>query len=1104
MARKVTVEFIGDTKDLDRAFGKTRLEAAKTGGTVGTLGKTAKTVAGFVGVAGLAGALVGAAKAGMGFGKELSGLQAVTSANASTMKKFRDQAMKAGADTAFSATEAAKAQTELAKGGLSVKAILDGGLNGALALAAAGEMDLADAASTTANALNLFGLKGRDAGHVADALATAANATTADVADFALAMKAGGSAAKAAGLSFDQTTVWMEALATAGIAGSDAGTSIKAALTQLAAPSKKAAEAAKKLGLNFFDANGNFKSMADVSAMLRDKFKGLTAEQKLSAASALAGTDGMRALLALADTGPKRLGEYADGLKKQGTAAATAAAKQNNLAGDLEKLQGSLETLAIQITSALMPAARLLVQGLGWLVDALGSVIGRVGDVIGWFKKHQTTTEALATAVGTAVVAFTAFTAAMAVKSAVQSLGLAMSVLKTVYAAQTGTTNASTIAVLAHATAAKASAAAQWLLNAAMSANPIGLVITAIAALTAGFVALYKKSETFRDLLNTVWDALKAGFTWVRDNWKLLLAILTGPIGLAVLAISGHVDDIVAFFKALPGRIVNAIQSGTTAIYNAGKWVVNRVVDGFKTVTDLLGSVGGWFRNRVSDFVKAEISGLKSIGTWIVNRVVDGFTTVTDLLGSVGGWIKNRVVEFIKLEIQGFSQIGAWIINRVMDGARAVSDGVQAVGGWIKNRLLDGLTAVKDKVLDIGGSVIGWIVDGIKAGFKSGANAMIGFVNAITHVINKIPGVPNIPAVPKLATGGKIGAHAQALAAGGKVTRPLAIVGEEAPRHPEYVIPTNPAYRGRAIGLTRSLMGELGIGVPGFALGGVLDDTWDRIERTAGTVGDALSGGVTGDVARRIERTAGTVGSVLADGGKRLIKQLPNPADMLPDWLLGSGKWVIGKVRDWVKKQTASLFGGGGGAGGQPGGGGLGTFDGLPVANWIIPILRWARAHGWGGRITSGYRSHAHNVAQGRNYFSNHETTGYPGGAIDVGGWGARAQGAALAQVLARYTGSRRLVWAGPVIGDWGHFSATGHAKGGIIGQPFVGSYATGGVVPRDGLARVHAGETITPAAFQPVVKVFIGDRELTDIVRVQIDEHDRAGAAAYAAGGVR
>lgn len=115
-------------------------------------------------------------------------------------------------------------------------------------------------------------------------------------------------------------------------------------------------------------------------------------------------------------------------------------------------------------------------------------------------------------------------------------------------------------------------------------------------------------------------------------------------------------------------------------------------------------------------------------------------------------------------------------------------------------------------------------------------------------------------------------------------------------------------------------------------------------------------------------------------------------------------------------------------------GGPAGTFDGRLVAGWILPILKWARAHGWAGHITSGYRSPAHNATiPGASPTSNHLSMTYPGGAIDVGGYEARAEGAALAGVLARYPRKPNLVWGGPTMNDWGHFSATGHRKGGVI-----------------------------------------------------------------------
>jgi len=111
---------------------------------------------------------------------------------------------------------------------------------------------------------------------------------------------------------------------------------------------------------------------------------------------------------------------------------------------------------------------------------------------------------------------------------------------------------------------------------------------------------------------------------------------------------------------------------------------------------------------------------------------------------------------------------------------------------------------------------------------------------------------------------------------------------------------------------------------------------------------------------------------------------------------------------------------------------GLGRFDGLPVAKWIIPEARYARAHGWRGRITSGYRSHAHNVAQGRLYRSEHEGTAYPHGAIDFGGFtSGLGNKLAFMRAAVGYRGPK--VRAPIGFRDDGHASGTGHRRGGIV-----------------------------------------------------------------------
>lgn len=347
------------------AVGVDKMEGSSRRGSaaMSKLGSVAKTGA-LAGVAALGYGLVKSVGKAADFESQLSSLGSVSGATGRQMGQFRQQALKAGADTKYSALEAAQAQTELAKGGLSVSNIMGGGLKAALALAAAGELDLSDAAGYTANAMNLFQIKGAGSVHVADALATAANATTADVGDFGMALAQGGAAAKNAGLSFDQTVVALETLAKAGTKGSDAGTSLKAALTQIAKPTDESASLMERLGINFFDANEKMKPMGAIAGMLRDKLGGLTAKQRQAAVTTIAGTDGMRTLLALYSGGPKTVDGFAKGLAKQGSAAQVAAKKQDNLKGKIEQLKGSFETAMIIVGSELLPGVTKGAEGL--------------------------------------------------------------------------------------------------------------------------------------------------------------------------------------------------------------------------------------------------------------------------------------------------------------------------------------------------------------------------------------------------------------------------------------------------------------------------------------------------------------------------------------------------------------------------------------------------------------------------------------------------------------------------------------------------------------------------------------------------------------------
>ena len=198
-------------------------------------------------------------------------IQAATKASGGEIKQLNDLAIKLGADTSFSANDAADAMLELAKAGLSTKTIMGGALAGTLTLAAAGGTDLATASTIASNALNTFGLKGRDMASVAAALAGGANASSASVESLGQALQQVGPGATNAGLSLQETVGALSAFDAAGIKGSDAGTSLKTMLARLVPQTDKAAAAMDQLGLDFVKGNGEFESLGNIADQLQDK-----------------------------------------------------------------------------------------------------------------------------------------------------------------------------------------------------------------------------------------------------------------------------------------------------------------------------------------------------------------------------------------------------------------------------------------------------------------------------------------------------------------------------------------------------------------------------------------------------------------------------------------------------------------------------------------------------------------------------------------------------------------------------------------------------------------------------------------------------------------
>lgn len=363
---------------LELSTDDSKLEAGlhKSKGSLDAWGKAGVVAIGAVVAAFAAGAIKSIMSAA-DFEQTISGIKAVSGATTEEIKQLSGLALQLGKDTSFSASEAAMGIEELVKGGVSIADIMGGAATASLNLAAAGEIGLAEASEIAANAMNMFGLKGTDMAMVSDQIAGAANASSLSVLDFKLSLGAVGAVASLAGQDFQTTATAIALMGAAGIKGSDAGTSLKTMLMNLVPTTRTAKAAMAELGLTtadgsnkFLDAQGNFKSLKDISGELSLALAGLSESQKTAALEAIFGTDAIRAASVMAKAGAEGFDTMAASMGKV-TAATVASEKLDNLKGSIEQMWGSLDTAAITLGIVFLPMIRKVVDAITGFINTL-------------------------------------------------------------------------------------------------------------------------------------------------------------------------------------------------------------------------------------------------------------------------------------------------------------------------------------------------------------------------------------------------------------------------------------------------------------------------------------------------------------------------------------------------------------------------------------------------------------------------------------------------------------------------------------------------------------------------------------------------------------
>lgn len=312
---------------------------------------------------------------GSSFEAGMSEVEAISGATGSELEALENKAKSLGSSTKFSATEAASAMTNMSLAGWSVNQTLSG-IDGVLQLAAASNMDLAEASQVVTDNISTFNLEASQSTHIADMMAYAQANSSTTAAELGEAYKNCGANMNAAGQDIETTTSFLEALANNGLRSSEAGTSLAAIMRDLTSKMKDGKIAIGDTSVTVMDSNGNFRDMTDVLKDVESATDGMGDAQKQAALMATFTSDSIKGLNMLLNTGADQVAGYEESLRNcSGAASDMADTMQDNLQGKLTELSSATEGLGIAvydyISGPLQGGVELLTDVVSGLTDAI-------------------------------------------------------------------------------------------------------------------------------------------------------------------------------------------------------------------------------------------------------------------------------------------------------------------------------------------------------------------------------------------------------------------------------------------------------------------------------------------------------------------------------------------------------------------------------------------------------------------------------------------------------------------------------------------------------------------------------------------------------------
>lgn len=666
------------------------------------------------------------------FQESMSKVSAISGATGDDLERLTDMAKQMGATTKFSASESAEAFQYMAMAGWKTEDMLSG-ISGIMNLAAASGEDLAIVSDICTDSLTAFGMSAEESGRFADILASASSNANTNVSMLGESFKYVAPLCGSMGYSAEDASIALSLMANAGIKGSQSGTSLKTALTNMLSPTSSMASVMEEYGLSLTNADGSMKSLQDVMIMLREKMGSLDEATQGAAASTLFGKEALAGMLSIINASDEDFEKLTTAIYNcDGSAQTMAETMQNNLNGKLTQLKSALEGVAISFGEVLIPTLMKVVESITNVVQKFANLDERT-------RKLILIIGAIATSIGPLLLVI-----GKLITTGSKIAGWGKGVATAMKGVMAGTKGIGTVMTTVFG-----------------PGGVILLVIAGIAALVAGFMYLWNTNEDFKNFFINTWNAIVEFMTPILEYLKTVIVQCWVDI---TTMLQPYIDEIKTFIVEAWNFILTTIVPILNNIWSA-------IVTAWQYIWDTLQPILSQLKETISaawDFILT-----------IISIALDKISTIVSLGFEIVKGIFTAVTSAIKFIWDNFGDLIVSKIKNVWDTVAGVVSGASKVLQGIFQTLTGLLTGNWSKCWEGISNIVSGVWQGITSFVKGGINAIISSINVFIRGINKIK-VPDF--VPGLGGKGFNISEIPMLAKGTDYFKGgLAIVGEQGP-----------------------------------------------------------------------------------------------------------------------------------------------------------------------------------------------------------------------------------------------------------------------------------------------------------------------------------